>query len=232
MLPRFFVMNVIRLSARLSAVAELVPQDARVIDVGTDHAMLPVWLVQARRAAHVWATDIHAGPLENAARLIRETQTGDRIELKHTDGLSGLSGEDGDTVVIAGMGGETMVSILSAAPWLHSGVLLILEPQSKQHILRRWLAENGFAITGESIVRDAGRLYPILTAASGPSAECSEIEYYTGRWDLIGSDPLLGEYLAVLRKRFASAAAYDPLAERLLDELTAMEERLENDDCK
>lgn len=223
MLPRFFIMNMIRLSARLSAVAELVPQNARVIDVGTDHAMLPVWLIQTRRASHVCASDIRTGPLDNAARLIRETDTGEQIELRQTDGLTGFSREDGDTVVIAGMGGETMVSILAAAPWLRDDVLLILEPQSKQDILRRWLAANGFAITGERLVRDAGRLYPILTAESGSMPKCREIEYHTGQMARIGNDPLIGEYFALLRKRFASAAPYDPKAEELLHDLNAME---------
>lgn len=231
MLPRFFIMNTIRLSARLSAVAEYVPQDARVIDVGTDHAMLPVWLIQTGRASHVWAADIHAGPLEGAARLIRETNTGEQIRLRQTDGLSGFSREDGDTVVIAGMGGETMVSILSAAPWLHSGVLLILEPQSKQDVLRRWLISNGFSIITERLVRDAGHLYPILTAASGSEPEYTELEYYTGHRELIGGDPLLGEHLAALRKRAASAAPYDPRAKELLDSLIDLEERQKHDDC-
>ena len=225
-------MNVIRLSPRLSAVAELVPQGARVIDVGTDHAMVPVWLIQTGRASHVWAADIRPGPLENAARLIRETNTGSQIELRLTDGLIGFCREDGDTVVIAGMGGETMIAILSAAPWLHSGVLLILEPQSRQDVLRRWLAANGYAIIRERLVRDAGRLYPILTAASGITPSCEEIEYYTGRWELIGDDPLIGEYLAQLRKRIESAAPYDPQAKSLMKELAAMEERRNNDDGK
>lgn len=225
-------MNTIRLSARLSAIAELVPQGARVIDVGTDHAMLPVWLIQTRRASHVWASDIRQGPLDSAARLIRETQTGEHIDLRLTDGLSGFSGEDGDAVVVAGMGGETMVSILSAAPWLHDDVLLILEPQSKQDVLRRWLAGNGFVITGEHIVRDAWRMYPILTAVSGSAPQCPEAEYYTGRWELICGDPLFGEYLAALMKRVSTAAPYDPQARALLDELKAMEERRKHDDCQ
>ena len=232
MLPRFFILNVIRLSARLSAVAELVPQDARVIDVGTDHAMVPVWLIQTGRASHVWAADIRPGPLKNAARLIRETDTGSKIELRQTDGLAGFCREDGDTVVIAGMGGETMVSILSAAPWLHSNVLLILEPQSKQDVLRRWLAANGYDITAERLVQDGGRIYPILTAAAGHMPACEEIEYYTGRYERIGDDSLFGEYLALLRKRIGSAAPYDPQSKKLMLGLDALEERRNNDTGK
>ena len=226
---RFFVMNVIRLSPRLSAVAELIPPGAHVIDVGTDHAMLPVWLIQTGRAAHVWASDLRSGPLESADRLIRETQTGDRIDLRRTDGLSGFSRSDVDTVVIAGMGGETMISILSAAPWLHDGVLLILEPQSKQDLLRRWLAENGFVIRQERLVKDSGRIYPILTAESGAEPEYTEAEYHTGCWERICSDPLFGDYLETLRKRAAAAAPYDENAKLLLSALDKMKERLEYD---
>ena len=209
--------------------AELVPSGAHVIDVGTDHAILPVWLIQTERAAHVWASDLRPGPLKSAARQIRETQTGDQIDLRQTDGLTGFSRSDGDTVVIAGMGGETMISILSAAPWLHDGVLLILEPQSKQDLLRRWLAENGFCIHQERLVKDAGRIYPILTAKSGTEPECAEEEYYTGCWDRIHCDPLLGEYLDTLRDRAAAAAPYDTSAKNLLMTFDGMKERLEHD---
>ena len=224
-------MNVIRLSSRLQAAAELVTPGARVIDVGTDHAMLPVWLVQTKRAAHVWASDLRSGPLENAARLIRDTQTAPQVELRQTDGLTGFSREDADTVIIAGMGGETMVDILSAAPWLHDGVRLILEPQSKQAILRRWLTENGFRITGERLVFDAGRIYPILTAESGMSPEYTDAEYLTGRWEQIAGDPLFGEYLDTIQKRISSAAPYDREAQALLEELNAMKTRLHHDNC-
>lgn len=210
--------------------AELVPPGARVIDVGTDHAMLPVWLIQTERASHVWASDLRPGPLESARRLVEQTHTGDRIDLRRTDGLNGFSRDDGDTVVIAGMGGETMISILAAAPWLQNGVLLILEPQSKQALLRRWLSDHGFKIRRERLVKDAGRIYPILTASSGAEPNCSEIEYLTGRWERICDDPLLDEYLDVLRKRATSAAPYDSDARTMLSALDAMKERLKHDD--
>lgn len=219
-------MNCIRLSERLLAVARETPPGARVIDVGTDHAMLPVWLVQTGRAEHVWASDIRSGPLESAERLIRRTGTGDRIELRQTDGLRGFSRGDGDTVVLAGMGGETMISILAEAPWLRSGVLLILEPQSKQAALRRWLSEHRFAVCRERLVKDAGRIYPILLARGGAPIEYAEAELHIGLWEQIGRDPLLPEYLALLKKRAAAAAPFDPAAERLLHALQSMEERL------
>ena len=98
------------------AVAEQVPAGARVADVGTDHAMVPVWLVQSGRADSVLATDIRSGPLKSAAALVERTGTGGHIRLMQTDGLTGIGPADADTVIIAGMGGETMLAILSAAP--------------------------------------------------------------------------------------------------------------------
>lgn len=220
------------MSQRLRAVAELVPQNARVIDVGTDHAMIPVWLVQTNRAEHVWASDLRVGPIQNARRLIEDTDTGDRIQTCLTDGLNGFGPDDGDTVIIAGMGGETMVSILSAAPWTRGDVLLILEPQSKQDLLRRWLLENGYAIHHESLVKDAGRIYPILTAKQGLSEHHTEAELLTGRLETISSDPLFEEYISGIIRRVSAAAPYDEDAEAILTELTAMKESLLNDYSK
>lgn len=218
-------MNTIRLSPRLRAVAELVPPGAHVVDVGTDHGLLPVWLIQNGRAEHVWASDLRAGPLQGAARLVSETGTEACIGLRLTDGLQGFSRSDADTVVIAGMGGETMISILSEADWL-SGVLLILEPQTKQALLRRWLVESGYAVESERLVRDAGRIYPILTARTGASPVYTDAAYHTGLWELIKGDPLLPDYLASLIKRAQSAAPYDPKAAALAAALESMQRRL------
>ena len=221
----------IHLSPRLLAVASLVQEGAQPIDVGTDHAMIPVWLVQTGRCSHVLATDIQSGPLENAAGLIRRTGTEDSIRLVLTDGLQGLGPEDGDTVILAGMGGETMISILSAAPWTREeGTLLILEPQSKKADLRRWLMENGYAINSERLAEDAGRIYPILTARSGVPAAYSEAELHLGLLDQVANDPFFGEYLDVMRAQAAKAAPYDKAAAALLKEYNVIKRRLAHGD--
>lgn len=199
-----------------------------MIDVGTDHAMIPVWLAQTQRAVHVWASDIRPGPLQSASRLIDETDTGDVVETRLTDGLRGFVPEDCDTVIIAGMGGETMVSILSAAPWTANGTLLILEPQSKQDLLRRWLADNSYAISRELLVKDAGRIYPILLARAGTPEAHSDAEYLTGLFQYVSYDPLFSDYLDGLIRRTSSAAPYDEHAAKVLRELKDMKERLEN----
>lgn len=214
----------------MRAVAGFVPAGSRVIDVGTDHARIPVWLVQTGRANHVWASDLRSGPLRSAAALIGETGTGSRIKLRQTDGLQGFGPEDGDTVILAGMGGETMVSILSAAAWTKEGSLLILQPQSKQDVLRRFLWENGYVVRREALVKDAGRIYPILLAQGGLSPAYSRVELYTGRREQIAGDPLFGEFLAGLIRRAEAAAPYDAEAAALLAEFKSMEE--ERQSCR
>ena len=216
----------IRLSKRLQAVADAVPRGARLIDVGTDHAMIPVWLSQNDRVSHVWASDIRPGPLESARRLIGETGCGERISLRLTDGLNGFGPEDGDTVTIAGMGGETMVHILQQALWTRENTLLILEPQSKQAFLRRWLLDNDYAIQQECLVEDAGRIYPILVATGGIGKPHTPVELHLGRMELIGSDPLLPAYLDALMRRIAPAVEHDEESAALMAEFNSLKERL------
>lgn len=220
----------IHLSSRLRAVAEQVPAGASVIDVGTDHAMVPVWLVQSGRAPRVLATDIRSGPLQSAAALVEKTGTGGHIRLMQTDGLAGIGPQDGDTVVLAGMGGESMISILSAAAWTKSGTLLILEPQSKKAELRRWLAENGYRVEAEHLAEDAGRIYPILQVRGGGSPAYSAAELHLGRLDQIMDEPLFAKYLDAMRARAAKAAPFDPAAAALLEEYDAIKRRLDHAD--
>lgn len=216
----------IHLSSRLAAVAEQVPSGASVVDVGTDHAMVPVWLVQSGRASRVLATDIRPGPLQSATALIEKTGTGEHIRLMRTDGLTGVGPEDGDTVILAGMGGETMLAIISAAAWTKTGTLLILEPQSKRAELRRWLIENGYRIQAERLVEDAGRVYPILRVRGGVSPAYSAAELHTGLLDQIEDDPLFARYLDALRAQAAKAAPFYPAAAALLEEYDAIRRRL------
>lgn len=215
----------IHLSHRLQCIADCVPTGARVIDVGTDHALIPVWLAQTGHSDHIWASDLRQGPLDGAKALIEETDTSSRIHLRLTDGLNGFSRDDADTIIIAGMGGETIASILQNAEWTKSGILLILSPHTKQAVLRRFLVENGYCIRREQLVKDAGRLYPVLVAQGGETHAYSTTEFHTGLLSQIRDDPLFPEYLAQLKKRASDAAPYDRTAAALLNDFQKMEEQ-------
>lgn len=223
--PAAFIM--IRLSKRLSAVAEYIPFGAAVIDVGTDHGLLPVYLAQSARARSVIASDINEGPLQSARALVRETETEDRIRLFVRDGLDGFSRADGDCVVIAGMGGENMAAILAAASWTREDVLLVLQPQSKADVLRAFLMENGYGITSERLVADGGRIYPILTARGGITPPYTAAELLLGRRAQIEADPLLPSYIHMLLHRLEKAEQYDESAARLCVQLRRWKEEIQ-----
>lgn len=152
----------IRLSRRLTAAASLVRPGSRLADIGTDHAYLPVSLLERDVCPFAVAADINAGPLERASRTVAESGVGDRCALLLTDGLCGVEAYAPDDVVIAGMGGELIARIISEAPWTRSRALrLILQPMSRSEALREWLWENGYSILCERLVTD-DRLYEIF----------------------------------------------------------------------
>ena len=180
----------IELSPRLRAVASLVPRCRSVADVGTDHAYLASWLLQNGIAQSVDATDIHAGPLERGKLTASEQGLEAQIRFHLCDGLQFPGAEKTDAVVIAGMGGETMVSILEAAPWAWKNTSLILQPQSKVDTLVAWLREHSISLHSATLCADAGKRYLCLLAA-GPGNEFPSPE------DLLyqACDPLLSSYL-------------------------------------
>lgn len=146
------------------AVARLAIGGTNITDVGTDHGFLPVWLLQNGSTGAVTASDMRLRPLERAKRTASEHGLSERIRFVLADGLLFDGAEAADTVVIAGMGGETIISIIENAPWTKNGVRLILQPQTKHDELCLWLAQSGYALCGAALTEDAGRLYLALSA--------------------------------------------------------------------
>ena len=158
------------LSHRLLACCAFVRPGDRVADVGCDHGYLSIHLLQTGIASHVYASDVREGPLSSAKRNAETYGITDRIDFFLSDGVQSLP-RDFDTLVCAGMGGDTMVSILSAAPWLQGGnYRLILQCQSKTPSLRRYLSENGWEIHREKAVRDGRFLYTVMEVLWNPQA--------------------------------------------------------------
>ncbi|MBR0447252.1 MAG: SAM-dependent methyltransferase [Clostridia bacterium] len=155
----------ITLDKRLSAVAALVRPGSRLADIGTDHAYLPVHLVQAGVCPSAIASDIGAGPLEAARRTVAENGLTSEIALRLGDGLATVTVDEVEDIAIAGMGGETIAAILEAAPWVKDARLrLILQPMTRAEDLRRWLLTNGFSVIEEHLIIDGRHLYPVLAA--------------------------------------------------------------------
>lgn len=190
------------LSPRLQAVADWVPNGAKVADIGTDHGYLPVWLILNQRINEAVAADLRAGPLDAARRTAEKYEVAEQISFRLCDGLTGIKPDEVDTVAIAGMGGETIAGILEAAPWTREeGTLLLLQPQTAFFELRDYLSKNGYRILNEKIIREGFRLYIAIEAKGGDPDEMNTGELWAGKnFD----DPLRGEYLdwisSVLKK--------------------------------
>ena len=192
------------LQPRLQAIADLVPQGARLADVGTDHGYLPIYLLQRGQIASAIATDLHLGPLERGRQAARAYGMEAQITFRLCDGLQAVAPEEVDTVVIAGMGGETIAAILDAVPWSREK-LLLLQPMSRAELLRPWLVDHGYAISYENLVADKGYIYPILQATGGTMAALSAGEVYYGLSRPDSS--LFAAYLQGWKRRLEKAAA-------------------------
>ena len=160
-------MRPLELPPRLRLIADWVRPGARVADIGTDHAYLPVWLRLHGRAASAIACDLREGPLRRAGETCR-AYGAEGIRCRLGNGLDPVGPEEADTIVIAGMGGENIAAILARAPWTGDGAhTLLLQPQTRAEVLRAFLADHGYAIRREALVEDRGILYPVMEAAGG-----------------------------------------------------------------
>lgn len=188
--------NRLQLQPRLQCIASLVPKGARLADIGTDHGYLPVYLLQEGTIGHAIASDINALPLAHARATAAEYGVTEKLDFRLCPGLAKLRPEECDTVAIAGMGGETILGILEAALWTRDGAhTLILQPQTKADLLRRWLCANGYRFLSETLVRDKEQLYVVFRVAAGMGQELSEADALTGIF--LREDPLYGEYLSL-----------------------------------
>ncbi len=165
-------MSPISLPKRLSLIASLVPEHTYVADIGSDHALLPIYLVESGRIERAIAADIAQGPLQSARKNISQHSLLSKIDIVLSDGLLNVSELCPQTVIIAGMGGETITDILSACDYAKtSEPLLILQPMTHSEVLRRFLFENSFSITYETVVREAHRYYVIISAQHTKTAK-------------------------------------------------------------
>ena len=171
-----------RMNKRLELIYSMISDGRGLIDVGTDHGYLPAALAVNGYSGRLFASDINAMPLEKARETARRCAMVDRITFLLSDGLDACPPEEIDTIVMAGMSGELICTILDRAEWcLDEQYTLILQPMTKAEVLRYWLVYNEFAIESESIVEDAGTLYQIISARFGGNTRLTDAELFTGK---------------------------------------------------
>ena len=156
------------LSKRLRAVADLVSPGLIIADVGTDHAYVPIQLVEEGRIPSAIAMDINEGPLLRAEKHIREHGLEHKIETRRSSGLKKLKVQEAQSMIAAGMGGALIIQILSDCPEIVISLKeCILQPQSEIGKVRKFLIAHACAIVEENMVYEDGKFYPMMRVVPG-----------------------------------------------------------------
>ncbi|MCD7732943.1 MAG: class I SAM-dependent methyltransferase [Oscillospiraceae bacterium] len=225
------------LSKRLLCCSEMVLGEV-LADIGTDHAWLPIYLVENGKCERAYACDIAEGPLSFAKKNIASAGLEDRIATVLSDGLTMLSDESISDIVIAGMGGEMIRDILANGLEKAKSANLILQPNTRAWELVDWLARNGFEVIRQKVVADGKFIYPVINAKySGTEKILTQAECLATGLDL--NEDISREYLTAQIKRLRGAAngmkkALNPDNEEMLElERTADEiEKILGDEAK
>ena len=225
----------IPLSDRLLACCNFVRRGDRVADVGCDHGYLGIYLLTQGIASSVIESDVAEGPLQSAMRNAVKFGTKNKMSFHLSDGVQNIP-RDFDVLVCAGMGADTIMSIIHHAyDWLADPKYrLILQCQSKRPELRRWLYDKGFRINRETLAKDGKFIYTIIEVVFDPGHPFSHADSYISPQLLEDNHPLLPEYYARVKHGVEltvmgmqrSGDDQLPVYEVLLSALNEMEERI------
>lgn len=198
-----------QLSERLKMNVSLVPEGARIADIGCDHGYASIWLIQEGIAEKVIASDVNRGPIERAMQHICLAGLERRIECRQGNGTEKLIPGEVDTLMIAGMGGPLMIHILSEGRDVLQQIrTLILQPQSDIGAVRHYLWEHGFMIRQEKICLEDGKYYFALQAvrceAENEEKPEEEWQFRYGTYLARRRDPVFLSYLEKERKTYES----------------------------
>lgn len=191
------------LGPRLSLVADYVRDNTVLADVGTDHAYLPTYLITHNKIQSAIACDLRKGPLENAKQTILQYGCSEKIECRLGDGLSPICEGEVQDVTIAGMGGETIVSILQKCPWIQdSNIRIIVQPMTHIEDVHRYAYEKGFDIIEEQAITEQHHSYVVMVLQfSGiEKKKYSDIDLFLGCLKATSEDNIM--YINCVKKRF------------------------------
>lgn len=155
----------IRLDKRLETILTWLPKGSTFVDVGTDHAYLPVSAIERGILSFAIAADINEGPLLMAKQTVKQAGLEDKISCRLSDGLEKIEPYEVKGATICGMGGGLIVSILEAYPETTKSLdFLLLQPMTHSDVLRTWLGNHGWLIVEEALVEDGRFLYELMYA--------------------------------------------------------------------
>lgn len=213
----------IRLSKRLAAIADMIPQGSRLCDVGCDHALVPLYLLTEKRIPSALAMDVAGGPLAAAQVNIERCGCEDRIETRLSDGLSAYNEGEADVLLISGMGGILIAEILGREPGKTASFReLIFGPQKEYACFRAYLRSCRLGIVEECMTEEDGKFYPLIRAVPGADTAVSGLpqpmEDRFGPDLLRKKDPVLLKYL-LRRKQITEDILQSPLNTERLSEV-------------
>lgn len=184
------------ITPRLLTVAKMVGKSYCVADIGTDHAYVPLYLVLNNKADSALAMDINRGPLLRAEVNIKKFSLTEKIKTRLSDGLKELENNEVDTVIIAGMGGILINSIIDAdKDRLTSVKNYIIQPMTAVEETRKYLFLNNFKIVDEKLAKEDNKIYTIISAVPGKMEIDKEIYFYVGKSLIENKDEILPEFL-------------------------------------
>ena len=167
------------LSPRLNVAASLVNKGSRFADIGTDHGYVPVFLLENGLVSYAIACDINEGPLSSCKQLVKEHNL-TNIDCRLSNGLQNISKDEVDDILIAGMGGELIVNILSECDYIKDKHLII-NAMTHPELVRKWLYDNNFVINNDLLVKDSNRVYSVFDAVyTGKFVPKMRKDYYLG----------------------------------------------------
>lgn len=199
-----------KLDARLTAVSELIPHGAVLLDIGTDHGYLPVNLLCHGEISFAGAADINRSPLSKAVNTAKTAGVFERMKFYLSDGMSAIDDERRyECISVCGMGGELIYDIIDRSDHVKADMpTLVLQPMSSIEDLSEKLACGGYAIEDERIARSSGKLYRIMRVRySGEKQELTKVEHILGRVNIARGGSEFEAYLADATERYKKIAA-------------------------
>lgn len=193
----FIAGDKMNISTRLFSVANMVDRCKTMADIGTDHGYIPIFLLKNSICEKAIASDINKGPVERVIKNIKEYGLEKKIQCRQGPGLSTLKPHEAQIVVIAGMGGHLIISILEEEEKIaHNLESIILQPVQHSMILRKYLYENGYKIIDEDLCVDEGKYYEIIKVRyDGVKRVLEDIYYEISPFLIEKKHLLLKEYI-------------------------------------
>ena len=212
------------ISDRLKSIASMIDPVDTLVDIGCDHAYLPIYLVENNIVKRVYAIDNKIGPINNATNNIKNSGLEANIIPLLSDGLKNFNETNYDAINISGMGSETIIDILSI-DILNPNATLILEPQKNANLLRKFLMDNNYMIVDELFIKDKGKYYPIIKAVkTNTKVHYSDIELNFGPVILKKNSSIFNEYIDKQIKKYENSLKSSPNNEELIKRINNCKE--------